>query len=122
MREIIERFILVWKCVAIFLLIIVLMIAAIRFFPTAGIDFTQFDTELWAEYPRQRHKMIEDFERKYPIEELTKENVLELLGDNNSYYMNSLNYYVGRLSLLGDYYAIIFDEDGQCIDRHVYSD
>ncbi len=87
---------------------------------TPNIDFTKFDKKVWNEYPDKRYKMIDDFENRYLPEHLNKQKVTELLGSKQMQEIgNSYNYVIsGSLNTL--YYAIVFDESGNCIKTGIY--
>jgi len=109
----------------IFISLVIISIFCMLFLKLNALnkDFSTFNNELWEQYPNMRYKMIVDFEQKYPINVLTKSYVKSLLGDRNlSETENMYSYYIGSNTILGSYYALIFDESGCCISRSIYND
>lgn len=114
------------KKVIIFICVTALVVLSIFLFPKLYIpnrDFSVFNSELWDEYPRIRYQMISDFEQKYPIDALTRLDVDDLLGEEGrSVIGNMYSYYIGSEKIFSEYYALIFDDSGKCVDRRVYVD
>lgn len=78
-----------------------------------------FSTDRWIKYPRERVKMVDDLLRKYKLIGKTKEEVVELLGNetNRAYFkeVNNFVYYLGDerglISIDSEWLIITFDND-----------
>ncbi|TCU77243.1 hypothetical protein EV204_102102 [Tissierella praeacuta] len=78
-----------------------------------------FSTNRWIKYPRERVKMVDDMLRKYKLVGQTKEEILELLGDetNTDYFkeVNNIVYYLGDergfISIDSEWLVITFYND-----------
>lgn len=111
------------KIIIVVLICIISGFTVYKSYEMRDSNFIIFDSEKWEKYPSKRHLMIEDFERKYPIEELTKDKVLDLLGDEiMSDTGNMFSYYTGNGLIYIKYYGITFDDRGNCITRYSYDD
>lgn len=111
------------KILLLVLLCIPFIFLGIKILPVMTIDFTQFNKTNWEKYPDERYKMVADFEQKYPIEELSRETVLELLGDKHmSATKNMYSYTIGSSFIYTEHYSITFDNQGNCVSRNIYSD
>ena len=107
----------------IFLSCIVVICIGMKSFPIITIDFSQFDEANWEKYPNERYKMITSFEQKYPIGELSKEKILELLGNKSmSNSGNMFSYTIGGSLMFTKYYGLSFDSQGKCTERFIYDD
>lgn len=78
-----------------------------------------FSTDRWIKYPRERAKMVDDMLGKYKLIGQTKEEILELLGNetNRAYFKegNNFVYYLGDerglISIDSEWLIITFDND-----------
>lgn len=78
-----------------------------------------FSTDRWIKYPRERVKMVDDMLGKYKLVGQTKEEVVELLGnDTNTEYFKEVNNFVyylgderGLISIDSEWLVITFDND-----------
>lgn len=78
-----------------------------------------FSTNRWIKYPRERVKMVDEMLRKYKLVGQTKEEIVELLGDetNTDYFkeVNNIVYYLGDergfISIDSEWLVIMFDND-----------
>lgn len=78
-----------------------------------------FSTDRWIKYPRERAKMVDDMLGKYKLIGQTKEEILELLGNetNRAYFkeVNNFVYYLGDerglISIDSEWLIITFDND-----------
>ena len=112
-----KKFIII--CCIIFMVLMVFF----KILFNMGIDFSKFDRYIWSKYPNKRHEMIVSFEEKYSIEDLNKDKVIFLLGEINvSKTDNMYSYYIGGDFFTIQYYALLFDDDGQCVSRYIYND
>lgn len=78
-----------------------------------------FSTDRWIKYPSERVKMVDDMLGKYKLIGQTKEEILELLGNetNRAYFkeVNNFVYYLGDerglISIDSEWLIITFDKD-----------
>lgn len=78
-----------------------------------------FSTDRWIKYPSERAKMVDDMLGKYKLIGQTKEEILELLGNetNRAYFkeVNNFVYYLGDerglISIDSEWLIITFDND-----------
>jgi len=106
---------------------IVIGVLGFKFVPMVANDFSKFTPQKWERYITQRYKMVADFESQHPIETLTIDNVLELLGEKNmsKWTMSDttgFTYSASKSSLWGQHYQIQFDANGNCISRMLYQE
>ena len=84
----------------------------------------EFVFSLWDKYPEYRHYMIEDMEEKIDIWNLSRDEIIELLGTNDfSEREDDIFYIVKRTSLPKtiDYYNIYFSDDGSVRNISVFN-
>ena len=75
----------------------------------------EFSPRKWDWYPRLRHHMVGDMARKIRIRELSKKEILSILGTNAAHvYETEIIYIVDKgLFLYFEQYNIKFTEDGE---------
>lgn len=74
--------------------------------------FNDFTPEKWAEYPRQRTRMMESLKENYDIIGMSRDEVVELLGNPDNESENSLAYKHNRS------YIEFFFTDGKLSNTH----
>ena len=109
----------VFRIVLISLLLIAIgsavIFGLIRHYELAPIRSGEFSPELWDKYPKHRHYMVEDMEVEIDIWNLSKSEIISILGTNavGIYEPGGLRYIIGRGFAFNEYYSIIFTDDNE---------
>ena len=101
-----------WVCLAVYILI-----AGGTLFTIHGYIST-FTTEKWEKYKQDRYYMLDDFQEKYELETMTKDEVLVLLGKPDSITDGEFNYVVDTGWIDPIIFYIYFDENGMVSGYH----
>ena len=107
-----------FSALIIILIVILLFTIACVYVRLDQEKYKEFSVEKWENHPRKRWLMIDDFEAKYPVQELNKERVVELLGGDGI----NFSYEISNHGVLGEYYGLGFNEEGICTGRGRYFD
>ena len=114
----------------VFLLICTLFLICVAISIPIGIRYTDFNTirqgefifSLWDKYPKFRHYKIKDMEEKIDIWNLSRDEIVEMLGRNNLFEGETqISYIIKRRNCILtpkviEYYHIVFADDGRVED------
>ncbi|MBU5449763.1 hypothetical protein [Acetivibrio sp. MSJd-27] len=90
-----------------------------------NIILTEFSIEVWNENPDSRIYIVNDLEHKYDIISMNKNEILNLLGQNQCVVSNDhITYTLGKKKedLFLSYYRIDFNEYDVVIKTSIYQD
>ena len=75
----------------------------------------KFDPDTWEKFPKMRHRMIEDMENRIDIYNLTRDEIVEVLGSNSADIGESGVRYLIQIGSFGfpEWYVILFTDDGK---------
>lgn len=80
--------------------------------------FRTFSQEKWKNYENLRYMMIDDFEQKYDLLEMTKQEVIDILGEDIG-KENEIQYWIGCRDFFWEYYCLYLDNEGNIIETNI---
>ena len=81
-------------------------------------NFRIFSQEKWEKYVNLRYMMVDDFEQKYDLLKMTKQEVIDILGEDIG-ENNEIQYWIGCRDFFWEYYCLYLDNDGNIIETNV---
>ena len=110
-----------WIIIAIIICLIIIVVGSLMYIRYAPLFRGEFTPEAWDRHPTWRHRMIEDMENTIDIWNLSKEEIIDILGTNDAHIMSadyqsqsSIHYSIRSGRFGGHrYYIIIFSESGE---------
>ena len=75
----------------------------------------EFSPQAWDRYPQLRHYMVEDMEVKIDIWNLSKSEIISILGTKAAdiYEPGGISYLISRGFMYNEYYRIVFTNDNE---------
>ena len=82
----------------------------------------EFDQTKWNTDIKSRKTMIEDLKNKYDLMQMTRDEILELLGDNSAFISDTYIRYELKSGLLeDDVFSFSFDENGNVLSYGIHN-
>ena len=81
-------------------------------------SFRTFSQEKWKNYENLRYMMIDDFEQKYDLLKMTKQEVIDILGEHIG-KENEIQYSIGCRDFFWEYYCLYLDNEGNIIETNI---
>ena len=110
-------------CIIFLMVVTVAIPIGIRYKEISTIRHGKFISSLWDKYPNYRHYMIEDMESEIDIWNLSRDEIIELLGVNGMSATETHIFYTikrFRLSSIAEGYGIKFMDNGRVEHTYIY--
>ena len=102
--------------IAIITILVCLLVVSFR------SEYSTFSSEKWDTVPSFRYLMFDDFNSKYNLNCMNREDVISILGTNEAYFEeNSINYFI-QGGFFNKYLWINFDENSEVLNFQIYID
>jgi len=110
------------------MVIAILSYAFLTFGTYYSVDcyLNDFTPEKWEKYPNERYHMLENMTKEINFLGMTKEEVIEILGEPNQPYADTYNadlidYYVGSFSIDPTMITFVF-KDNKVVEVYQYTE
>ena len=94
---------------------LIIVVGSLTYIEYAPIMRGEFTPEAWDNHPHFRYKMVDDMEATLDIRNLTRDEVMDALGENHASIEEYGVSYVIRTNTLFyvEYYVVVFAADGK---------
>ena len=106
--------------------VLVYVVISVGIYISANAYFKSFTPQKWMEYEDQRWLMLEDMAEETDFRGMTREEVVEILGEPTTPYAapeseDEIEYFVGSLSIYPTMLTFVF-EDGRVCEIYEYTE